>query len=295
MARILTAALLLLLVPASGRAQDEQWQVGSTPSFTSGTYGTGVRTDVFYTPFTARRLFADGDLTLVFPIMCLRGPGAVTIVDGTPMPIDTSRTGATSSGTTTRTGTTTSDPTTRTGAASATTTAAVPDTPTPPGTTCGAGDIGVRGRYYVLDEQAWWPTIAIRAHLKVPTAAPGKGLGTGRPDEGVGVEVSRMVGGGFTTMIDAGYTIIGKPTGVEYQNGWWYDVGVGQDLADGAVNLSVFFEEYSTIVPGLANARDILAAVTVKGALWRLQVSGGFGLSDGAPDHGFMLGASRRF
>jgi hypothetical protein len=104
-----------------------------------------------------------------------------------------------------------------------------------------------------------------------------------------------MVGRGFMTMFDAGYTIIGKPTGVEYQNGWWYDVGVGQDFADGAVNLSVFFEEYSTIVPGLANARDILAAVTVKSALWRLQVSGGFGLSDGAPDHGFMLGASRRF
>ena len=30
---MLTAVLLLLLAPAPGRAQDEQWQVGSTPSF----------------------------------------------------------------------------------------------------------------------------------------------------------------------------------------------------------------------------------------------------------------------
>jgi hypothetical protein len=289
-----TVILLLLLVPASSQAQGEQWQVGSAPSFTSGTYGTDSRTDVFYTPFTARRLFTDGDLTLVFPITCLRGNGAVTIVDGTPMPADASRTSAKASGTTTRT-VATNDSAARTGASGTATTATVSDTAGPPSTICGSGDIGVRGRYYVLDEREWWPTVALRAHLKIPTAAPGKGLGTGRPDEGVGVEVSRMLGGGFMAMFDAGYTIIGKPTGVEYRNGWWYDVGIGQDLANGAVNVSVFFEEYSTIVPGLENARDILAAVTVKGALWRLQVSGGFGFSDGAPDHGFMLGASRRF
>jgi hypothetical protein len=58
----------------------------------------------------------------------------------------------------------------------------------------------------------------------------------------------------------------------------------------------VFFEEYSTIVPGLDNAREILAAVTVKSASgWRVQVSGEFGLSNGAPDLGVTFGASRRF
>jgi len=89
---------------------------------------------------------------------------------------------------------------------------------------------------------------------------------------------------------------LGKPAGAEFRNSWWYDVGVGQDLAGGAVNLSVFFEEYSAIVPGLDNAREVLAAVTMKGAGgWRLQVSGEFGLSDGAPDHGLTFGASRRF
>ena len=29
------------------------------------------------------------------------------------------------------------------------------------------------------------PTIAVRAHVKVPTASAERGLGTGRPDEGV--------------------------------------------------------------------------------------------------------------
>ena len=97
-------------------------------------------------------------------------------------------------------------------------------------------------------------------------------------------------------MVDTGYTIIGKPVDVEFNNNWWYDVGVGRDLANGVVNLSAFFEEYRAIVPGLANARDVLTAVSLSGAGgWRVQVSGQFGLSDGAPDRGFTFGASRRF
>lgn len=96
-------------------------------------------------------------------------------------------------------------------------------------------------------------------------------------------------------MVDGGYTVIGKPAGVDYKNNWWYDVGIGQDVRK-VVNLSVLFEEYRAIMPGLANARAVLAAVSVTGASgWRVQVSGEFGLSDGAPDHGVTFGASRRF
>jgi hypothetical protein len=96
-------------------------------------------------------------------------------------------------------------------------------------------------------------------------------------------------------MADGGYTVIGEPAGVQYNNNWWYDVGIGQDIKT-IVNLSVFFEEYRAIVPGLENARDVLAAVSVAGGGgWRIQTSVEFGLSDGAPEHGIMFGASRRF
>ena len=97
-------------------------------------------------------------------------------------------------------------------------------------------------------------------------------------------------------MVDGGYTVIGKPDGVEFKNNWWYDVGVAQNLGSDAINLSVFFTESRAIVPGLANARDILLALNVKGASgWRIQFSGEKGLSDGSPDHGVTLGAARRF
>ncbi|MCM3880995.1 MAG: transporter [Vicinamibacterales bacterium] len=275
---IIGAAILMLLVtPAMGAAQDGAWQFGSTSSFSSGTYGTDTRTDVLYTPITARRLFGDGDITLVFPFLCIWGDGSVIIANGPA--IQQQR--VSSSSTTGRT--------TRTPAASTTTSTAESDR------ACGIGDIVARGRYFVLDEHGWTPTIAVRAHLKVPTASAEEYLGTGEPDEGIGMEVSRTIARGSMLMVDGGYTIIGKPAGSNYRNNWWYDIGIGQDLTRD-MNLSVFFAEDSAIVPGYANTREVLAAFSVKGAKgWHIQISGEVGLSDGAPDHGITFGASRRF
>lgn len=265
--------LLLAVVPAPAAAADAdgQWQIGTSPSFSSGDYGTGLRTVVLHTPFTARRLFDKGDVTFVVPITCISGIGGITVVDGSP--VRNERLG--NVGSADRTGRGITSP-------------VLPLT-----NACGLGDIIVRGHYYLVDGRDW--AIALRGHVKAPTASAERGLGTGRPDEGVGLEVSRFLAGGLLAMVDAGFTFIGEPTGAQYNNNWWYDLGVGRDLTED-VNLSVFFEEDRAIVPGLPNARDILTAVTLKGAAgWRFQVSGQFGLSDGAPHHGLILGASRRF
>jgi hypothetical protein len=267
----------LLLFPLDAYAQGEQWQVGTTPSFSSGRYGSETRTDVFYTPIAARRLFDNGDLTFVVPFTCIRGNGGVVIVNG--MPVRQERLDAAArTGTTTRTG------------------ATVGSTAAQPTTECGLGDIIVRGRYYAIDERGWLPTVAIRAHFKAPTASAERGLGTGRPDEGVGVEVSRTIAGGLMGMVDGGYTVIGDQAGYDFNNSWWYDVGLGQDLARSVVNLSVFLEEYRALVTGFAKAREVVTTVSVKSASgWRVQLSGSLGLTDGAPDRGFTFGASRRF
>jgi hypothetical protein len=277
----------MIVVPATTHAADE-WQVGSAPSFSSGRYGTDARIEVLHTPIAVRRLFDDGDLTVVFPFLCVWGDGGVTVVNGTP--IRTERTDSVLAGDV-RNG----DSTTGVRGADADRAESAPGAAIP-GQACGAGDIVVRGRYYVVDERGWVPTVALRGHVKAPTASEARGLGTGRPDEGAGVEISRTLATGTLLMLDGGYTVIGDPAGVDYDDNWWYDVGVGQDMARGVVNLSIFFEEYSSIVPGLPAARDVLAAVTVRGAGgWRVQVSGQFGLSDGAPDHGLTFGLSRSF
>jgi hypothetical protein len=286
----LGAISLVISAPATGRAAAgqapgddvnrvdtvEHWQVGSAPSFSSGKYGTDTRTEVLQTPFTARRLFDRGDVTAVFPFTCVWGTGNVTLVNG--IPVRSERLANLTTTTRTTATVTTSAITTR---------------------TCGMGDIVVRGRLYVVDEHGWLPTVAVRGHVKAPTASVAQGLGTGEADEGAGLEVSRTFASRTTAMVDGGYTIIGKPAGVVYNDNWWYDLGIAQDVGSGTkpmVNLSVLFEEYRAIAPGLVNARDVLATVSLRGASgWRMQLTGELGLSNGAADHSFMFGASRRF
>lgn len=276
---IVGALALLLTTAAPARAQQGDWQIGTSPSFSTGRYGTDTRTEIFYTPITARRLFEAGDLTIVVPFLCITGNGGVTVVNGTPIRTDQPVRPAA-------------------GGTRGVTTPGRAPLPAAVTTECGIGDLVVRGRYYLVDEGRWTPTIALRGHVKTPTASDEKGLGTGRPDEGIGIEISRRAGRGVILMADGGYTAIGRPEAntAAYRNTWWYDVGIGQDLRGGTVNISVFFEEYSSIVRGLPAARDVLAALTIAARNgWRAQFGGQLGLSDGAPDHGVLLSASRRF
>jgi hypothetical protein len=153
------AALTLFAMPAKARSADA-WQIGSAPSFSSGTYGTDVRTGVFHTPINVRRLFADGDLTVQFPFLCVSGTG-VTIVGGTPVPSQSSdapQRPASDAGRDLRQG------------------AAARTQPARTATTCGIGDIEVRGRYYFVDEGGWRPTVAVRGHFKAPTASEEHGI-----------------------------------------------------------------------------------------------------------------------
>lgn len=289
MHRVLLAGFMCAGAPVIAYAQSGQWRFGASPTFSTGRYGTDTRTEIVYTPIVARRLFADGDFTLVVPHLCISGDGGVTVVGGSP--VRTERTEPARPGSTTP-----ERPPARDAAREDATVTSGSGTGSQTARNCGFGDIVVRGRFYVLDERGFIPTVAIRGHVKAPTADDARGLGTGRPDEGVGVEVSRMLGRGFTVMVDGGYTVIGKPPDADFRNAWWYDAGVSQDLANGIVSLSVFLGEYSSVVPGFANARDILLTLGLKsGSGWRVQVSGEIGLSDGAPDRGFTFGASRRF
>jgi len=164
---IVAAFLAVLITPAAGAAQDGQWQFGSTPSFSSGKYGTDTRTDVLYTPITARRTFDDGDVTFVFPFTCIWGNGSVTLVNGLAARHGTDRQQRRDRRqqrprTTTTSPSTTISPGTSGSSAS--------------GRSCGMGDIVVRGRYFFLDEHGWVPTIAVRAHVKRRRQAPNGGL-----------------------------------------------------------------------------------------------------------------------
>jgi len=291
-------------------APDRNWQVSFTPSYSSGNFGTATTTNFYYAPLTIKRLFRDGDVSFVLPMVCLTSNGQVTQVGGQPVRID-DRSGSNSgpggggSGRATGRATGSAVPVAAPGPGSDGTPRTDDDgNPISPlsgqllsqrSTNCGIGDLVFRGRYYVVEERDWIPLIAVTGRIKVPTADADRALGTGKWDEGVGAEVSKFLGDKWLAFLDGGFNIIGRPEGLNLRNQWWYDVGAGYYWTNSLVT-SVYFEEYRSLVSGLQNIRDIFISTNYTASeAWRFNGGVTFGVSNGAPDYMLSVGASYRF
>ena len=277
---ILVGILLLLFFvvlcsPLVAAAGDPNWQVGSSVTHSSGDYGTGSTTSITYVPFSIRRLFDSGDITLVIPYLSITGNCGVTLLSGTP-----NNTGGTCPTTTTTTGQGKKQVTRTTQTST---------------TQSGLGDILLRGRYYVLDGTPTVPTVALIGRVKFPTADSAQGLGTGRFDETLGMELTQRLPSNFVAFADTGYTFIGHVQGVGLRNQWYYDLGLGYYFTKALLG-SVYYEEWRAVVQGLQNPQDLLFALnwTVTDA-FRLNSALQIGLSDGAPAYGITFGANLRF
>lgn len=257
-----------------------QWRVSAAMNYSSGSYGTDSRTNILYAPMTVRRIFRDGDISLTIPFVSISGKGAARLVGGVP-------TRTSSSATASPVGTLAS------GAGGGKRPGASPLSSRT--TDSGLGDIIVRGRYYLIEESSFMPLVAITGRVKVPTADADRGLGTGEFDEGAGVELTKRVADRWLTYLSGGYTFIGDAPDTNFNNQWWYDVGIGYDVTDN-FHISVFYEEYRALVDTVNNARDLLAlanyavddTVHLTGSLL-------VGLSNGAPNYGFGGGVRFRF
>lgn len=245
------------------------WQVGGSASYFTGKYGTDVRTDTLYVPTSLRRLFDNGDLTLVIPYVTITSNCGVTVVNGVPL-----RTGGLCPSTTTSTGTLPSRV-----------------------TQSGIGDVLLIGRYYLYTERenGLLPSIMVTGRLKAPTADRDRGLGTGEWDEGGGIGLTKLLTDKLIGLADAGYTIIGKPEGVNLRNQWSYDVGLGYYFFPTLMG-SVYYEEARALVPAFQNPRDVFMGLSWK-VTQTVRVNTGFvkGLSNAAPDYGASVGMSFRF
>jgi hypothetical protein len=162
-------------------------------------------------------------------------------------------------------------------------------------TNSGLGDIILRGRYYAVEEKEYVPLIALTTRIKIPTASESKGLGTGALDHGYGVELSKMLGDKWIAFLDGGYNFIGDPDSRALQNQYWFDIGGGHYLTKSFL-MSVYYEEYRSLVVDRVNIRDVFFAFNYKASdAWRFNGGVTVGLSNSAPDYGVSLGTSYRF
>lgn len=276
----MTAGLLCTFPGASLAQNQEQsvsdrWQASLAMGSSTGQYGTASPTTVLYVPWTIRRLFDRGDISLAVPFVSITGDCSVTLLNGVPNATGgtcRSRTISLLNGRIQRTFT-------------------LPQTVT----NQGLGDIVLQGRYYVLEEQPWMPDVAVTARVKFPTANPDVGLGTGQFDEGVGLELTKEIFRDVLLLGTAGFTITGKPDNVSLRNQWNYNVGAGYSFTDRLLG-TVYYEEWRALISGFQNPRDVLMGLNYR-LPGGLSLSGSvlIGLSDGAPDWGLTGGVALRF
>lgn len=284
---LLAAGLLFLAIVASA-APDAKWEAGVEPSMATGDYGTGTRTTVFDLPFSLRRFFADGDVGVVIPYVTVIGNGSVTLLGGAPN--QSGVMGPSGAGSQAPQG---MRPSSMMSPPSGGQTHASPSFPGGE-TKSGLGDVILKGRYTVLDEDAF-PSVDVTGRVKLPTADRAKALGTGRFDEGLGFELSKELAWGFSALAGAGYTFIGNPPGEALRDQWDYSAGLGYDFTkEFAGTLS--YEEYRALVAGTDDPRSLSLSLRYRWSpRWRLSASGEVGLSKASPDAGLSAGVSARF
>lgn len=238
-------------------AQD--WELRSETVYSTGNYGTGIRTEVLYAPLEIRRIFDWGELGLAVPYLWYRTEGNFVFVDGT------------------------TNPTLRT----------IPIS----GGSEGLSDLLIDAKLNIVSQSGNRPEILLRAYWKPPTADEARGLGTGSHDWIVGTEFWSWLPESerwfyFGDLF--GYF----PGGAEARNlrdSWIYDIGLGGLVTPDLIAKLSYREQFS-ISPGQPSAR-LLEFETEYKLNANLRILSGFslGMSDASPDWSAMIGFEQSF
>jgi len=245
------------LSPAAAPAAD--WEFSSAANYDTGKYGAKDRTDSVYIPFTLKRYYRGADLSVTVPYLRQSSRGLITRVGGKPVRI------AGRGGT-------------------AVNSAAA-----------GLGDILVNGSYTLKLDGPRSFDLGLAGRLKLPTADKNKGLGTGEPDGGVGLEFAKEVGPRWTLLADGYYTRIGNPPGLDLNDQVEVELGFYAPLR-GNMGLTVLYEAQNALVDGNAGPRCLSGTLSY-GTAGGVQLAVGLtlGLSDGSPELDIGAGLNLQF
>jgi len=252
--------LVCILAALLQVARAEDWKFSTSFNYDTGKYGTSERTNSVYIPFTLKRYYGDADFSVTAPYLRQSSTRQVIRVGGSP-------TRSNKEGTTVTVGSSESGP----------------------------GDILLRGNCLLKRDEPRSFGLSLAGSVKLPTASKNKGLGTGEMDESVGLEFAKKLSPRWTLLTDGYYTIIGDPSGTDFNNQFSLDIGFYRPLSV-EIGLTVLYETRSAIISGNHNPKDISGTLDYKSADGNNYFGGLLmGLSDGSPDIGISAGLSRRF
>ncbi len=157
----------------------------------------------------------------------------------------------------------------------------------------GLGDVALgAGRRLWADEPAV-TSLYGRLNLKLATGDENKGLGTGGTDVGVSLSAERKIGAYALTAL-AGYTRVGEPSGINYDNTVSYGFGINRRFTRS--NLFASLLGQTSAIPGGDVPLEFNVGFFSMLSLDYVIIANTFvGLSDGSPDDGIEIGMVRWF
>lgn len=232
---------------AVGPAAAGDFRLTTGFDYSSGKYGETTTTDILYIPFTARYETDSFIYRLTIPYIRISGPG--NVVGGGDFRVVTG-----------------------TGEA-------------PRRTADGLGDIVAAVSYNLVNGVGTRPLVDLTAKIKFGTADEDKGLGTGKNDYSLQVDVLKSFGAAsaFGTL---GYKRLGDPPDTNFSNVWYGSLG-GSYKFTPATSLGLALDLRQAALDGVEPQRELTAYVSHR-LTPRYRVLGYAvkGFSDASPDWG---------
>ncbi|MSM39415.1 MAG: hypothetical protein GJT30_07330 [Geobacter sp.] len=274
---ILFAIMIASFIPAWAYADGPDYSVGLGFEFASGDYGTGIKTDSIYMPFTLAVMPTERlDFSLEIPFIY---QSTSAVVAGQYMGMQQGQTTGTQSVMAAMSG---SGP--RTSASSGTVS----------NSQSGLGDMKLSAGYLLYSEEEFVPAIRPNFYVKLPTADKNKYLGTGAFDEGIAVELTKWFGDWFADG-ELGYAFQGKSTVLPVKDYLYYYAGGGYQLSE-KLQPMLLLKGSTATVEGASALLE--ARLKVKYQLTKHTGIDGYlakGIEKASPDYGMGLAVSYDF
>jgi hypothetical protein len=149
----------------------------------------------------------------------------------------------------------------------------------------GPGDINLSAGYSLQSLYAQGLFVDFSVRFKAPAASRAKGLGTGKPDGAVQIDIAQAIGKvmPFATF---GYRVTGRPDGYTLRNIVYGTAGLQYTWSD-RIATGVLFDYRQASLPTAADPKEGTAYINVKIAeAWAVNVYGLVGFSRNSPDAG---------
>ncbi len=281
--------LIMLTAFLSTNALADGFSASVGGDYSRGDYGSSESTNVFYMPFSAKYETGAFTYNLTIPWLRVTGPGDVVpggfggaggaASVGAVVCINKGKGNCNNGGGTIVSG--------GGGGGGSTTTSTR-------STESGIGDIVAAATYNAIDGGENGFVVDFTGRIKFPTASDSKGLGSGKTDYAVQVNVDKNFGGPYVSA-GLGYKVLGEPDGVSFDNVIFGSLGGGYKLSK-STEMGVSYDWATAAVNGATRPQEVSIYCShylsdnykISGVLYT-------GLSNASPDVGGGLTLSYYF